>query len=86
MYADVPARSLWLALAATPSCGEAPPPMAMPKSMMIGAASPSTSRTSTLDGLRSRWMMPFWCACWTPWQMRSNSTMRALRSRPCSRQ
>ena len=41
---------------------------AMPKSITFGAGSPATSTTITLLGLMSRWMMPFWCACWTAWQ------------------
>ena len=28
------------------------------------------------DGFRSRWMMPFWCACWTAWQTGMNSSSR----------
>ena len=32
------------------------------------------SSTSTFDGLMSRWMMPFWCACWIAWQTGTNSS------------
>src|SRR5438105_15902090 len=28
----------------------------------------------TLDGLMSRWMMPFWWACWIAWQTGTNSS------------
>ena len=30
----------------------------------------------TLDGLMSRWMMPFWWACWIAWQTGTNSSSR----------
>jgi hypothetical protein len=33
--------------------------VAMPKSMIFGKARPSTSSTSRLPGLRSRWITPF---------------------------
>ena len=42
--------------------------LATPKSMIFGTGWPSYSATSTFDGFRSRWMMPFWWACWTAWQ------------------
>jgi hypothetical protein len=29
---------------------------------------PSFTATRTFDGLMSRWMMPFWCACCNPSQ------------------
>ena len=40
--------------------------LAIPKSMMVGIGFPSVTRTRMLLGLRSRWITPFWCACWTP--------------------
>ena len=33
--------------------------------MIFGAGLPSISVTRMLDGFKSRWMMAFWCACWT---------------------
>jgi hypothetical protein len=42
--------------------------LAIPKSITFGMGFPSASVTSTLLGLMSRWMIPFWCACWTAWQ------------------
>ncbi len=33
--------------------------LATPKSMTLTTGTPSCSVTSTLDGLRSRWMIPF---------------------------
>ena len=30
----------------------------------------------TLDGLMSRWMIPFWWACWIAWQTGTNSSSR----------
>ena len=38
--------------------------LAMPKSITLGTAVPSCVVTSTFEGLMSRWMIPFWCACW----------------------
>ena len=37
----------------------------------------SAALTSTLPGLRSRWMIPFWCACCTAWQTGMNSSSRS---------
>ena len=51
--------------------------LATPKSMTFGVGRPSTSVTSTLLGLRSRWMIPFWWACCTAWQTATNSSSRA---------
>src|SRR5216110_597646 len=31
----------------------------------------------TLDGLMSRWMTPFWWACWIAWQTGTNSSSRS---------
>ena len=36
--------------------------------MTFGTGTPSCIVTSMFEGLMSRWMMPFWCACWTAWQ------------------
>ena len=36
----------------------------IPKSITFGTGMPSCSITSTFDGLRSRCMIPLWCACW----------------------
>ena len=36
-----------------------PVALATPKSITLGTGLPSYSAISTLDGLRSRWMMPF---------------------------
>src|SRR5207248_1178830 len=47
-----------------------------------GAGLPSTVATRTLDGLRSRWTIPFWWACWTA---RQTSTKSRSRSRIVSR-
>ena len=51
--------------------------LAMPKSMTLGTGLPSWSVTSTLEGLRSRWMIPFWWACCTAWQTWTNSSSRS---------
>jgi len=49
---------------------------ATPKSITFGVGRPSTSVTRTLPGLRSRWMIPFWCACCTAWQTGTNNSRR----------
>jgi hypothetical protein len=41
-----------------------PVAFATPKSITFGTGLSSYSATSTFDGLMSRWMIPFWCACW----------------------
>ena len=54
-----------------------PAALATPKSITFGTGWPSYRATSTLDGLRSRWMIPFWWACWTAWQTGTNSSSRS---------
>src|SRR5215204_3260063 len=49
----------------------------MPKSMTLGTGLSSCSVTSTLPGLRSRWMTPFWCACCTARHTWMNSSSRS---------
>ena len=41
----------------------------------FGTGVPFCSITKMFEGLRSRWINPFWCACWTAWQM----VMKSLR-------
>ena len=36
--------------------------LATPKSMILGIALSPSVETRILDGLMSRWIMPFWCA------------------------
>ena len=50
----------------------------MPKSMILGTGTPSCSVTRILDGLMSRWMMPFWWACCTAWQTGTNKLQPLL--------
>ena len=45
-----------------------PMALATPKSMTLGTGLSSWRVTRMLEGFRSRWMMPFWWACWTAWQ------------------
>ena len=45
-----------------------PVALATPKSITFGTGRPSYRATRTFDGFRSRWMIPFWWACWTAWQ------------------
>ena len=54
-----------------------PVALATPKSITLGTGWPSYSATRTLDGLRSRWMIPFWWACCTAWQTGTNSSSRS---------
>ena len=54
-----------------------PAALATPKSITFGTGRPSYRATRTLDGLRSRWMTPFWWACWTAWQTGTNSSSRS---------
>jgi hypothetical protein len=49
---------------------------ATPKSITFGVGRPSTSVTSTLPGLRSRWITPFWWAWWTARHTCTNSSRR----------
>ena len=53
--------------------------LAMPKSITLGTGTPSCIVTSTFLGLMSRWMMPFWWACWIAWQTLVNRPSRARR-------
>ena len=46
--------------------------LATPKSITLGTACWSYSATRMFDGLMSRWMIPFWCACWMAWQTGRN--------------
>ena len=50
--------------------------LAMPKSITLGTGLPSYSVTITFDGLMSRWMIPFWWACWIAWQTGTSSSNR----------
>src|SRR4029453_12676268 len=54
-----------------------PAALATPKSITLGAGPPSQGATRTLEGLRSRWMTPFWCACCTARQTGTNSPSRS---------
>ena len=49
-------------------------------SITLTTGSPSCGATRMFDGLRSRWMMPLACACWTAWQTerKSSSRLRAV--------
>ena len=47
--------------------------LATPKSITFGMGLvPSCRVTRMLEGLRSRWMTPFWWACWMAWQICMN--------------
>ena len=59
------------------SVSGAPVALATPKSMTLGTAAPSMTVTRMFEGLRSRWMIPFWWACCTAWQTRTNSSSRS---------
>jgi hypothetical protein len=51
--------------------------LAIPKSITFTTGCPSCSVTITFDGLMSRWMIPFWCACSTAWHTFWNSSSRS---------
>ena len=54
-----------------------PVALATPKSITFGhRRRRRAASTSTFDGLRSRWMIPFWWACCTAWQTGTNSSSR----------
>ncbi len=76
MYSGVPTRTP-SSVTIVRSVNFFPVALAMPKSMTLGTALPSTFATSTLEGFRSRWMIAFWCACWTPSQTCTNSSSRS---------
>jgi hypothetical protein len=42
-----------------------PVALAMPKSITLTIGLSSCSVTRILEGFRSRWIIPFWWACWT---------------------
>ena len=42
----------------------------------LGIGRSSRMVTMMFDGFRSRWMIPFWCACWTARQTSMNSSSR----------
>ena len=50
--------------------------LARPKSMIFGTASPSRCITRMLEGFKSRWITPFWCACCTAFATCRNSPSR----------
>ena len=84
MYAGVPTIAPVSArLRSVSFCSVA---LATPKSITLGVGRPSTSVTSTLPGLRSRWMIPFWWACCTAWQTATNSSSRARTGSRCRSQ
>ena len=59
---------------------------AIPKSITLGTGRPSCSETSTFDGLTSRWMIPFWCACWIASQTFVKSSRRSRSPISCASQ
>src|SRR5262249_30206141 len=76
MYSGVPIIcAKWVNRVLSVSCW--PVALAMPKSITLGTATPSCRVTSTLAGLRSRWMTPLVCACCTARHTDTNSPSRA---------
>ena len=85
MYAGVPiAWPHCVSSVFSVSC--VPSAFAMPKSMIFGCGTSSCSVTSTFDGLRSRWITPFWCACCTAWHTAVNSSRRWRTESLCASQ
>src|SRR5262245_56228960 len=75
MYSNVPTRTpYWVkSVFSVSRCSMA---LATPKSITFGTGLSSYIVTRMLDGLRSRWMTPLWCACCTAWQTGTNSSSR----------
>ena len=57
--------------------------LARPKSITLGTGLPSWLSTRMFVGLRSRWMIPFWCACCTAEQIWRKSVSRSGRPSRC---
>ena len=76
MYSNVPTRAPnWVnSVRSVSRCSIA---LATPKSITLGTGLSSYMVTRTFDGLMSRWMIPFWCACWIAWQTGTNSSRRS---------
>jgi hypothetical protein len=75
MYSSVPTTAPKLVCSdSSVSC--CPVALATPKSITLTTGVPSYRATRTLLGLISRWMMPFWCACWMAWQAGTNNSRR----------
>jgi hypothetical protein len=58
------------------SVNSCPSALAMPKSITSTTGVVSCRDTRTLDGLMSRWTIPFWCACCTARQTETNNSSR----------
>ena len=56
--------------------------LARPKSITLGTGRPSCSVTRRLLGFKSRWMIPFWWACWTAEQICTKRSRRSLDAQP----
>ena len=57
--------------------------LARPKSITLGTGMPSWFSTRMFVGFRSRWMIPFWCACCTAEQICRKSARRSGKPRRC---
>ena len=55
--------------------------LASPKSMTLGTGTPSWLSTRMFVGFRSRWMIPFWCACCTAEQIWRKSSSRSRQAK-----
>jgi hypothetical protein len=85
MYSGVP-MSARCSVNSVRSVSFAAVALAIPKSMTLGAARPSWADTSTLLGLRSRWITPLVCACWTASQTHASSSSRSRTPTPLREQ
>jgi len=68
------------------SVSRSPSALATPKSITLTTGLPSEAATSTFVGLRSRWIMLFWWACWTASQTDTNNPRRSRGVSPWSSQ
>ena len=77
MYSGVP---ITLPNAVNSDCSVSCKPVvafARPKSITFGTGLPSWLSTRMFDGFKSRWMIPFWCACCTALQICVNRLSRS---------
>ena len=85
MYCGVP--TIWrtpVSVVRAPT-GE-PVALAIPKSITLQAGTPSCAVARMFDGLMSRWMTPFWWACYTARQTWANNSSRCRTPRRFSSQ
>ena len=76
MYSSVPTSGADLRVDALLGQLGSPSPWPRRSRSPSAPAGRRTVPTRMFDGFRSRWMIPFWCACCTAWQTGTNSSSR----------